>query len=370
VDGLILAERHRIPDSFLPVGYSALLGVGAWMGGQQGVVVLSVGLSLLLVVAAWVYLRWRGLPVRTTFVLVGLLSVYPDFLLSLHKAQETAITAALLFAFVGLLKRASEEDRFGAVDLGLALTLSYAILMRANLLLLVGVCWVVFWRLRTPRAWSRMAAQMLILVACYVGVTTAVHGRPFLPQYGPYNFYAGFNERTQDFPNEEDSLFPVLVAHHVAPPNGEAFFTSANLRDPSLNAVYTRLALQFLREHPGRSLALVGVKFINLMGPNLTVHRATSPAGVMKMMIAMGVPLWFVALVTWRDRRRSTLKFILMLTVAAYILPFLLTVSHARFREPLDLLCWVDLGGMVCAVRVRSAVAVRDAVPLRPVLLT
>jgi hypothetical protein len=177
LDGIALAQRHRIYDTFLPVGYSALLGVGVFLGGQSGVVVMSVGLSLLLIVAAWFYLRLLGASVRGTFVITALLSIYPDFLLSLHKAQETAITAAFLFAFVSLLLKATEKDRFGAVDVGLALTLSGAVMVRPNLLLLVGICWLVFWRLRTPQAVSRLLLQLLLLGICCVGLTTAVHGR-------------------------------------------------------------------------------------------------------------------------------------------------------------------------------------------------
>lgn len=357
-EGILFAAKHRIADDFLPVGYSSLLGLAERFDGHTGVVVLSVALSLLVIVAAWFYLRLLGVSVPATFAITGLLSIYPDFLLSLHKAQDTEVTAALLFAFVSLLLKAAEETRFGAADLGLALTLSYAVLVRPNLLLLVGVCWLMFWRSRTPKAVARLSIQMLVLVLCYLGVTTAVHGRPFLPQYGPYNFYAGFNERTQDFPNEEDSLFIVLPQHHVAPPNGEPSFSMDNLRDPSLDPIYMHLALQFLREHPAKGLMLVGVKFRNLMGPNFSVHRAASAAGVVKILMAFGVPLWVIALVKGPHLGPPQVKMILLVTVGVYILPFLLTVSHPRFREPLDLLCWVDLGGIVYAWRVRSAAAV------------
>jgi hypothetical protein len=360
-DGLVFAAHHRIYDNFLPVGYSGLLGVAAWLGGHAGLVVLTAALSLLAIVAGWFYLRLLGLSVRSTFVLTGLLSIYPDFLLSLHKAQETAVTAALIFGFVGLLLKATEEARFGAVDLGLAVTLTYAITVRANLALLVLVCWFVFWRLRLPRAVPRLCLQLLILVVGYVGITTALHGRPFLPQYGPYNLCSGFNEMTQDRMNEEDTLFAVLPAHHVKPPNGEPWFTAANLRDPSLNPVYTQLALQFVRQHPWRSIGLIGVKLRNLLRPNLTFHPAGSIAGILKIGAALGVPLWLAAMVVLPHPAGPKLKLILWLVAASYVVPFLLTVSAPRFREPLDLFCWLDLGAILWAWKTASARAGANA---------
>jgi hypothetical protein len=367
-DGLQFAAHHRIYETFLPVGFSGLLGVAAWSGGHKGVVVLSVGLSLLVIVSAWFYLRFLGVSVRATFVLTALLSVYPDLLLSLHKVQETELTAVLVYGFVLFLMKAIEEDHFGGVDTALALTLGYAITVRANLLLFVFVGWYVFWRLGVPRAGMRLLVQLLIVLACFVGISTSIHGVPFLPKYGPYNFYSGFNEETQNYPNEEDSLFPVLPAHGIQPPNGDARFTTANLRDASLNPVYMRLGLEFLREHPVKSVGLVLFKCWNLLRPNLSFHSPRSAAGIVKILSALGVPLWIAAMVLLPHPGPPKVKLILALTMLCYAVPFLLTVSAPRFREPLDLFCWMDLGAILWAWR-RQSMEARRSDGMSPVLV-
>jgi hypothetical protein len=115
-DARQLMATHRIATVFLPVGYSGVLGVSGLLAGQAGIVALSIALSLMVIAAAWVYLRTLGVSVRATLVLTGLLSVYPDLLLSYNKAQDTALTAVLLFLYVSLLLRAVKAQRFGVTD--------------------------------------------------------------------------------------------------------------------------------------------------------------------------------------------------------------------------------------------------------------
>ncbi len=352
-NALDFAANQRISSTFSPIGYPALLGIGALLGGATGMVVVSISLSLLVIVAAWFYLRAQGLSIKTTVILAGLLSIYPDFLLSVNKAQDTAITACLLFALVTLLVKASEEASFGPVDVGLGLTLGLSLLVRPNLLLFLFLSWFVFWRFGVRKALSRSFVQAIIVVACYLGGTAAFHGRPFFPQNGPYNLCAGFNERTQNYTNYEDSLFLVLSDHGVKPPDGTATFTLKNLNDRRLDPVFTHLALQFIQQHPGAALRLLWVKFENLMRPDLQVHPARSVGGMVKILSALGIPLWVVAMVLLPHPGSPRLKYILVLAVLIYILPFELTVSSPRFRVPLDFLCWVDLGGMLAARMMR-----------------
>jgi hypothetical protein len=349
------AAHHFISSVFVPIGYSGLLGISDLLGGQAGMTVLTVMLSLLVIVAAWFYLRGLGLSQKSTLVLTGLLSVYPDFLLSLHKAQDTAITAALLFAFLTFLMKSLREGEFGWVDGGLALTLGYSLLVRPNLLPLLVLTWFLFWQFRVPKAFRRVVIQLLIVVACYLAGTTAIHRSPFLPQNGPYNFCAGFNEYTQDYSNEEDSLLRVLAAHGVRLPEQADPFSYEAKRSLSLAPAYRHLAVQFIREHPGTAVWLIGVKFWNMMRPDFQVHSAKSLGGMLKILSALAVPLWVLGMFVLPHPGPPRVKYVLVLTVALYILPFLVTVSSPRFRVPLDFLCWVDLGGMVWAWRMRPA---------------
>ena len=352
------AAHHYISSVFLPIGYSGLLGISDLLGGQAGMTVLSVILSLLVIVAAWFYLRGLGLSQKSTLVLTSLLSLYPDFLLSLHKAQDTAITAALLFAFLTLLMKALRATSFARVDISLALTLGYSLLVRPNLLPLLFLVWFLFWQFGVPKAFWRSVAQLLIVVACYLVGTMAIHRAPFLPHNGPYNFCAGFNEYTQDYSNEEDSLISVLAAHCVRPPGGAVAFTYETKRSLDMASTYKRLAVQFIREHPGTAVWLTWVKFRNMMRPDFQVHPAKSFGGLLKIFAALAVPLWVLGMLLLPHSGPPRVKYILVLTVVLYILPFLVTVSSPRFRVPLDFLCWVDLGGMLIAWRLSRGIQI------------
>jgi len=94
----------HIASNFLPVGFSAVVGLGyRLLGGQTGMTVVAIAFSLAMVASAWIYLRTMGVSVRVTLLLCALLSLYPDVLLSMNKVIDTNVTAALLFGFVTTL---------------------------------------------------------------------------------------------------------------------------------------------------------------------------------------------------------------------------------------------------------------------------
>jgi hypothetical protein len=351
-DARQLMATHRIATVFLPVGYSGVLGVSGLLAGQAGIVALSIALSLMVIAAAWVYLRTLGVSVRATLALTGLLSVYPDLLLSYNKAQDTALTAVLLFLYVTLLLQAVKAQRFGVTDASLGMLLGYAAMVRPNLVLLVPMVWFVFWKFRVPRAAARIVWQTLLVVSCYAIGTAAIHGRPFLPQNGPYNLYAGANEFTAaHIQNEEGSLIEAMASHGIRVMDPDVLCIQdssdphvADIHERRLDPLYTKFALQFIWEHPVEMVKLAGLKFLALMSPDFMLHKPASVGGIVKILEASAFPLWLVASLLWPDPSLRPTRLIVALMVVCYVVPFLLTVSSSRFRVPLDFFLWMDLG--------------------------
>jgi hypothetical protein len=366
--GVEFATTHHIGSTFLSIGYSVLLGIGYRItGSQAGATGVDLVIALAMIAAAWVYLRLIGMTLLHTFWLTLLLMLYPDFLLSYHKIQDTNLTALLLFGFLSAVLLVKRARRWGYADVILSLTSAAAVLVRPNLVLLIPLAWFVMYKFRVPKLLPRAAAQLAIIVFCYVAVTTAVHGRPFLPQNGPYNLYAGANEFTeQHITNPEDSLAYALANRGIhadvrwkRPPDQPGI---NDLRDTKYRPLYEHLAKQFMREHPGTMVRLTWLKFISMMRPDLSHHRALSAGGFPKILAAFAIPLWFLSMLTIDHPGPRGAKLLIVSTVFVVLLPFLATVSAHRFRVPLDMVCWMDLGAVLVNYRSRRLQRTDDSV--------
>jgi len=291
--------------------------------------------------------------VRECFVLVALLSLYPDVLFSYNKLQDTNITALLLFAVLAALLRLLRSSDLGRADWLVAGVLGVAVTVRPNLALMILLAWVSMWRAGLPRLWWRVAMQAAVIGLIYAVATTLVHGRPFLPHNGPYNLCAGANPLTEANIRDEESTLPTLLAQHgiaASPADwGRDPDTPGivDVRDRRFGPVYLRLAGRFIREHPGTMVKLTGMKLVAMMQPDLKQHPLGSLGGWFKVLATLALPLWLVGMMVLPHPGPPATKWLVGGMVALYLLPFLLTVSGPRFRVPLDFFCWMDLGAMV-----------------------
>jgi hypothetical protein len=351
------AAKHRIASDFLPVGLSGLLGIGAMMPRQTvGMTAVLILISLALIVAAWVYLRALGMGVRATFYLTTLLSVYPDFLLSYDKLLDVNLTAFFLFALMAAILWVLRSKRVGVADVVLGLGLGAAVVARTNLALMLPLIWFLLWKFRVAGRLVRSGMYLGLAVVVFAGLTTVIHGRPFVPHNGPYNLYAGANELTgAHLANEEDTLTPMLARHGIdatlqwsGAPNPAGFM---DLRDPRLSQVYRALAWQYIKAHPGTMMELAGLKLLTLLRPDFRRYSARSVGGLLKIVASLGFPLWLAGMVWWRHPEPAVgpaaAKWMVGLLVVLYLLPFALTVSPPHFGVPLEFVCWMDLGAMV-----------------------
>ncbi len=354
---LELARTHHISSVFLPIGYSALLGLGEWIfHGQAGMAVVGVTLYLVWVTFVWLLLQELGASAKQALIAAALFSVYPDIVLSMYKVMDTTLTSVLLLSFLtSIVYLVRTRDSYRA-DILLALALGIGITVRPNLVLLFPLTWFVLWKYKLPSKLLRAAGQLAIAVALYAAVTTAVHGSVFLPHNGPYNLFAGANEYANEglsAMSAENSIIPALknrgivAEQHWDRPDSVPGVN--DIRDLQYEHLYTHESIAYMEAHPWTMIELPALKFVTLLRPDTKAHSIKSAAGMAKVLLACVFPAWVLAFFLFPRPGQGVARVIIPLTIVTYILPFLLTVSAPRFRVPIDILCLVDITAMLLA---------------------
>lgn len=303
---------------------------------------------------AWLFLRERGMSPCQSTLIAAIVAVSPELSVSIFKVADGLITAMFLFAVMaGILAVIRIPQRWFA-DVLLAAIFGWAIATRTNLAPLVLVCWFLWKRYGVPHLAARIGLQIMLIVMVYAGITTAVHGRPFLPHNGAYNLFAGANEFTPQYiDSEEDSLPAAMAArgknasvHWDTEPDRPGV---SDLRDRSFEPFFRHEALAYIRAHPLAMLLRIPWRLAVFLEPDLRVHPANTFGGVLKLFGFLMVPLWFAVWLWHPGEEDPAARALVALTVAAYILPFMLIVSAPRFRVPLEIVCLADLLAMLFA---------------------
>jgi hypothetical protein len=348
---LEFAQTHHISSIFLPIGYSALLGLGQWIfHGQVGRAVVGVSLYLVWVTFVWLLLQQLGATAKQALIGAAVFSVYPDIVLSMYKVMDTTLTSVLLLSFLTcIVYLVRTRDSYRA-DILLALALGIGITVRPNLVLLFPLTWFVLWRYKLPKKFLRAVGQFAIAVALYAAVTMAVHGSVFLPHNGPYNLFAGANEYTEQglsAMSAENSIIPALkdrgivAEQHWDRPDSVPGVN--DIRDLQYERLYTHEAIAYMEAHPLTIIELPVLKVVVLLRPDTKAHNVKSAAGIAKVVLACVFPAWVIAFCLLPRPGQGVARVIMPLTIATYIVPFLLTVSAPRFRVPIDILCLVEI---------------------------
>jgi len=347
-------EQHHIVSVFLPVGYSGFLGLGMMLNHAAGISLANFIIFLSLMCAVWAFLRHRGITPWQAAAIAAIVAASPELSVSIFKVADGLITAMFLLAVMACILAVVHKPQQWLADVVLAAVLGWAIATRTNLAPLVLVCWFIWKRYNVPRLALRIALQTAIIVMVYAGITTAVHGRPFLPHNGAYNLFAGANEFTPQYiDSEEDSLPSAMAArgmpasvHWDTEPDRPG---TPDLRDRSFEPIFRRDALAWIRAHPFAMLIRIPWRLAVFLEPDLRVHPANTFGGVLKLLGFIVVPLWFGVWLWLPRTENSPARTLVALTVAAYILPFVLIVSAPRFRVPLEIVCLADLLAMLFA---------------------
>ena len=378
----ILATR-QVQSVFLPIGYSSFYGYIELLarplgpaGADKVFFVAQVAvLVLVLLFARAILRRYTSAAFATTAAL--LIALEPALIYNVNRLSDANITLALLFGFLACLLRLRRERTFRDAVLCGGM-LAAAVLVRPNFVLLaILLLWVVRRDVVGPSL-GLVTAAVLAGFCAYLAVTAAVHGRPFLPQNGPYNLYAGYNPRTEQAlltaVNGEVSLISAMrdLGYHATlnwlrqsdVPGVD------DVRDLRYIPEYNAQSKLFIRQHPGLSAWLLVVKFYTFMRP---IHENVDHSSggfnlfreALKTITLLVVFIWIGLLAYSGVRHLALAQPVFLWAAALYVLPFVLINADPRFRTTLEGLVCVDLARMLYLLRAKRSGA--DQTSFRPV---
>jgi hypothetical protein len=358
-DAMRIAARTIDPAAIhrLPLGYPGLLALFTGSLGEDGTVrLVNAGSLLAFVGCASAWLRFIiGKQERAATALgsamallcfLMLLAGHPYVLLTLVRANESLLAAALLTGFVLLL--ASTPTALQALAVGVLLGGFAHVRPNSLSLLLPAGIWLLLPALSAPvvpalrRCVLAGFALLAGLLVTYSSLAVALSGDPFYrPTNGGYNLYAGNN--------------PFALAKYNRNQNGEYSLGSALRNAGRPGSIdphqvpeqdYTDLATAFVKTHPAAAAELLVVKAEVFFAPRL----ANAHSRLQRLLqLAAATPFYLgLALAIGRFvRRRNWLDGSVLLVVLAYCAPFILTNADPRMRFPLDMMMLPYLGACV-----------------------
>jgi hypothetical protein len=338
-DAQQFATTGHINSVFTPCGYPALLGLGFRAAGRNGIVAIQLLLYVLIVAAIYGILRLLGVDRTTSLGGASLLGLHPELVISIKKIWDTNITTVLLLllcaALLAVLRYGLTPKRAALAGILWGLSIN----VRPNFPALILPVAFAFWFApvhgnRAKTLFVSGAVTLLCAASAVVLVSILVHGSFYVPQNGPYNFYAGDNSFTEMALvlalNAEPSIYPSLLAAGFPP--------DVNIYSPDLGPYYVRHALLYIRRHPSQAAQLVLLKLETLLRPDTKIYQLPSAGGIVKVFLALAIPFWGVILLVSRSSAWGRDDWLFVVFVVAYVAPFLLTNSDPRFRIPLDVL--------------------------------
>ncbi len=363
----VVATGH-IQSTFLPMGYPALLGwaerAASALGRTPtaGIFTLQIGLMVVLVaLSRAVLLRYGSARFATTAALgIGL---DPQLLTFVKSITDTSLTlVALMALLLTLLRLRQRATLAGGMLAGCAL--AAAVLVRPNLLLLsLLTIWAV-WPMARRDAARTVVMSWVSAGLVYALVTTAVHGRPFVPRNGPYNLYAGYNAHTAEalrrYRNAENSILPALADRGIDTQLDWSRQPDTPGVDDSRDARYARLYAEesaaYIRTHPGAVVRLSGWRLVTLLRESFDnrEHRGrlffavTAAAKIAGLCV---IPLWCGLLGYSRWRRLRLGSALVVAMAVLYVAPFVLVNADPRFRMPLEGVLLLDIARMLDRLR-------------------
>ena len=356
---LAVIKTGHVSSTFTPDTYPYLAGTAYRLRGFFGFLALQAALYLLLAITMlWLARRLAG-PARGWLLpAVLFLCLDPDLLSSLPKVWDTELVCLLLLAFTALSVAALALPSAARLA-GLAAVWGLGLSVRPNFALLIFPVFYGLWLTRPvmtrSRIWLVQAAAVSFGACAVLLVANRVaHGAFYLPQNGPYNLFAGTNAYSASallhHLNAEASVPPALAALgiHLGPQHDASYSLA-------LRGVYMHSSLVFLASHPLQWLGLCLVKLVTLLRADTKTHPMFTPGWLLKVLTALCLPLW-LAMLAWarRQGRLGAADRLILVIVASYILPFLLTNADPRFRTPLDVLVLTHAMSLLLRGRARA----------------
>lgn len=326
-------DRRGIPTAFRPPLYPAFLALvykvaGMGTGRFLAARLTQAGLGALL--APLTYFAALGFfpdQVRAARYAAWAVALYPILILfPLALATENLFFVLVLASAIMLLRAERKPTWWNFFLAGLALGLSA--LTRSVILLFAGlaVLWVWF-VLREWRGALILMATLALTISPWVIRNQSLFGRPTVELSMGYNLYMGYHPQSS-------GTFQYGISLDLM----------NTLDDRARDSEGTSLALQFIRDDPGRVPYLVLRKlgyFWGLERRGLTYFYSNDFFGYISLPLLLGAAIFLLlpfvflsasaaaglALVAW-DRR----AILLGLVVGAYLLPHVLLLGEDRFH--------------------------------------
>jgi len=326
-----------LPASFEPLGYPWLISLMPVRSVATAVVVLHAASFVAFTTGmVWMAIRCADQPGaavgrRIMVVAAGAAALLSPYgLVNLVRVNDNGVNVLLTFTLCLLVYQVASRHGHRAIP-ALGLLIGAMIFVRPNCISLMPV--VVAAGYLSPSRLAGMTGAVTVIftsAASYLACALLATGSAtFWPSNGPYNLFAGNNPAAftaimNDY-NGEPSL-----------PAGLAWcgVVSAPRAVPSDS--YVECSRRYLQADPAGALTLAGYKAYNMLfRPNLRL--ADSVVDVVAQAASLFLPLlwWGASLAVWVTRRR-VMDWRAGAIVVLFALPFALTNSDPRFRQPLE----------------------------------
>lgn len=338
------AANGRISETFVPGIYPALLGIGLNHFSIYWVRLVHTVFYLFCVLSAYAISRLLRLRRSQALGVAVFTSLCPDLVESINKVWDVSATCAVTMVLVVLILMVLQSKSSPWILPMIGVCLGFGMSLRPNFPTLLIPIAVAVW-FGTDKRVLKFGTSLLEIIALsgvvFVCLAVFAHGRPYLPSNGPYNFFAGANQYTEqsllNYENAEPSIIPALQqgigleAVHL------------DLTDQQTAKIFTKLGLRFVKEHPLRwGLRYSILKLFAMFRPNTKVHGLFSIAGLLRLLTTLGLPVWMtVFALRWKQKTVELQDWMIPIAAVAYVLPFILTNGDPRFGVPLLLLLWI-----------------------------
>ncbi len=349
-DAKEFADKGVITSDFMPLGYSGLLGLFLKIGGIALVPAFQSLIYIGILLATFWFLRPRGK--HSVLSLLGILAIaiHPVLLINIWRIHDGNLTVLILLGFLASgISYLRYKNFWSVLALGLFTGLLFTV--RPNAILLALVAIYIFYERGSAQEKikfiGRSAIFFISAIILVVISNSVMKGKMFyFAEHGFYNLFAGSNEYASKYLlkdlSGENSLEEALKARG---------FSSVDTFEERLafpTQTYKRLAIEYVKSHPLEYAKLTAIKIFTFFRPG---YQATQGSGlgltevlkrVLKIILATPFFIWiFFVYKTRRDffKKENMLVF---LSVALYVLPFLIANADPRYRFPLDIILIAD----------------------------
>jgi 4-amino-4-deoxy-L-arabinose transferase-like glycosyltransferase len=285
-------------------------------------------------------LAWRLAGARAATFAAALAALYPPLVWMAAYALSEAVFWPLALLAAWLFDRSFERGGRRGLWLGLAAgaMLGAAVLVRpaTSIALLMGGAWLA-WR-RRPRLLAAVAIGAVLVIGPWSARNLAHYGRFVLvATEGGVTFWTGNNALARgegDMAANPDIKRASLALKRSHP----------ELTEESMEPVYYREALQWIRSHPVDWAILEARKLFFLVVPIGPSYRLHSPRYFWASVVSYGLVLPVALVGAWRLRGRFSRTPGLWLLAGSAVAVCLIFFPQDRFRVPL-----IDSALVVCA---------------------